>query len=235
MKLSKWILSATLVCFLAIAVCSQGKDGSTTSTSGPASSSATSTSGPAAVQVKQGTVKEAVETFCVAMTKLDTDAAVATMHPGYSKVMALYMTAGKQAYVQEEELAKAVEDKIGKDEAKAIRDKTAEGLKRIPYVKFVKDGKVDWSGIEFKETGDNAAVTFPDEGAPLLLVRLLGKWYIMPPGQDNVPSAEEMDKMMASMKDAVAKRAANRDALIAQIKAGKVTKDTLEAELNRQP
>jgi hypothetical protein len=168
---------------------------------------------------KQGTPKELLESAHKATTNNDFKGMVSLMIPEYQEAIKPYLDATIKVQEKHTELAHLIEKKIDKDRGQEM-------LKHgSPLEEAVKDGKIDWSKVDIKESGDKATVKVNGTDIGTALVKVNGKWYVDMP-KAAIEEAKKEDAKKAA--DEADKRVKAYQELIDGINKGDIKKDNYD-------
>ena len=187
---------------------------------------------PTGVGVKQATPKELVETHLLATDRVDFDTLVRISAPEYreaAKLLSTMLAKTGQMHDKFVQLADAMEKPLGKESADAARTQ-AKAMSPENFKEAItkenkgvyQDGKIDWDKITIDDKGDTATATWAGQKHPAKMVKVDGKWYLIP-GDEFGKTPEEAKAKILKMIDSFDKGMAKLDDVIAQLNGGKMT------------
>ncbi len=178
--------------------------------------------------------KELLENFHRASTNGKVRDVLGFFEPTFRKMNLQMNEAQQQVGAKADSLAKVVEEKIGKEQAAALRGMSGGDMLDqsvgSPLAEAVVDDKLDWSKVKIEEKGEKAEVSVNGEPTGMPLVKVGGKWYVDSPMEMNPLQAA---MMMAMLKQQLRKMTDALDQVEQRVKSGQITKDNFEQEFGR--
>ncbi|MEI8196032.1 MAG: hypothetical protein WCI73_09000 [Phycisphaerae bacterium] len=181
--------------------------------------------------IRQDTPKGTLETIAIAMDRNDLGTVADVTEPAYRKPMKVMDAALRDSVSALENLAKVVEGKFGKDDAKVVRDaitRQSGGKNKDRTVKLLTNGTLDESKFDMKVDGDKATVTIKDDpGQPMILIKIDGKWCSQGPAGVTPEAAQKAADQMSTI---INRETRKIEALTRDVKDGTLAKDKFAGE-----